>query len=42
MPYSNLTFLTVGVALAFSVAAHPQRGSAEEAGHIVIAADAIE
>jgi quercetin dioxygenase-like cupin family protein len=42
VPIRVLICLTVGVALAFSVAAHPQRGSAEEAAHTVIAADAIE
>lgn len=42
MPIRVLICLTVGVALAFSIAAHPQRGSAEEAAHTVIAADAIE
>ena len=40
MTYRTLTCLTVGVALAFF--APPQRGSAEEAPHTVIAADAIE
>lgn len=42
MRYRALTCLTLGAALAFSVALHLQTASAEESAHTIIPADAIE